>query len=469
MFHRAITAAAGVLLLAGCTMIPEYTRPAMPVPDAWPEPVAPTTDEATPTASDAAVVPWQEFFADDALRAVIRQALEGNRDLRIAALNLSRAEALYRIQRSELSPAVGVQATDERYRLPAPMSDSGHAETVEQASVHLGFSAWELDLFGRLRSLKSAALEQYLASDSSRRAVQISLVATVARAYLALAADQEALALARSTVDLQQESLDLIRRSRDIGVASDLDLRRAESQVAGARAAVAAYAGRVAADRNALELAVGSPVAPDLLPTTLTSVTAPSQPSPGLPSDVLLRRPDIVAAEHLLRAANANIGAARAAFFPRISLTAGVGTMSTGLSGLFDSDSGTWTFTPQLVAPLFAGGSLKANLRAVETDREIAVAQYERSIQTAFAEVANGLARRTTIADQRGAVEDLVAALQDTYRISDARYRSGMDGYLAVLVAQQSLFSAQQDLVNVRLAEESNLVALYAALGGGAS
>ena len=468
MEPKAIPALAGVLLLSACTMIPKYTRPSLPVPDTWSAPAAETAADRPTASPPAAEIPWETFFADPGLRAVIRQALDDSRDLRLAALGVEKAAALYRIQRSELSPAVGVQAADDRSRLPRDVSGTGRAETVEQASVQVGFTSWEIDLFGRLRSLKAAALQQYLATDSTRRAVQISLVGAVSRAYLTLAADREELALAQSTLETQNASLELIRNSRVLGMATDLDLRRAESQVAGARAAVAAYTGLVAADRNTLDLVVGSPVPDHLLPTALDTVTVPADLSPGLPSDVLLGRPDIVAAEHRLRAANASIGAARAAFFPRISLTAAAGTMSAQLDGLFDAGSGTWTFSPRAVGPIFAGGALKANLKAVETDREIAVTRYEMAIQTAFAEVSDALAYRRTLGEQRASMEALVTALQETYRLSDARYRSGLDGYLAVLVAQQSVFAARQDLVSVRLAEEANRVQLYTALGGGA-
>ena len=465
MEPKTISALTSVLLLSACTMIPTYTRPSPPVPDAWSAPAAADRPAASPPAAET---PWDAFFSDPDLRAVVRQALDESRDLRLAALGVEKAAALFRIQRSELAPAVGAQAADSRSRLPRDVSGTGRAETVEQASVQVGFTSWEIDLFGRLRSLKAAALEQYLAADSTRRAVQIAVVGAVSRAYLTLAADHEALSLARSTLESQQASLELIRRSRGLGMASDLDLRRAESQVAGARAAVAAYTGLVAADRNALNLVVGSPVPDHLLPTDLETVTAPTELAPDLPSDVLLGRPDIVAAEHRLRAANAMIGAARAAFFPRISLTAAAGTMSAQLDGLFDAGSGTWTFNPVAVAPIFAGGSLKANLKAVETERAMAVAQYEKAIQTAFAEVGDALAYRRTLGEQRASLEDLVAALEETYRLADARYRGGIDGYLSVLVAQQSLFAAQQELVAVRLAEESNRVGLYTALGGGA-
>jgi len=269
------------------------------------------------------------------------------------------------------------------------------------------------------------------------------------------------------TLEAQQASYELIRATRDAGIASDLDLRQSQSQVEAARVNVAAYTGAVAVDRNALELLVGAPLAPDLLPDEFGAVTDPRGISAGLSSDVLLCRPDILAAEHRLRAANANIGAARAAFFPRISLTASYGTQGPELSDLFAAGTRTWTFVPQIVAPLFASGSLLANLKVSKVDREIAVALYEKAIQTAFAEVSDALTLRTTLVAQREAQEALVVALEETWRLYDARYQAGIDSYLGVLVAQQALFNAQKGEVNVRLAEQANLVTLYKVLGGG--
>ncbi len=410
---------------------------------------------------------WQDFFADEHLISVIEKALAGNRDLRIATLNVERTRALYRIQRSELYPAVGALANAERQRIPSKSTDDGKAETATQYSVAVGVSSWEVDLFGRIRSLKAAALQQYFATEQARRAAQSALVAAVAYAYLALAADTDGLKLSQATLEAQQASLGLIQRSRDLGVASDLELRQVQSQVEAARADVARFTGLLAIDRSDLELLVGAPVDPALLPGGLASIGVPRTVAAGLPSDVLLRRPDVLAAEHQLRAANANIGAARAAFFPRITLTAGLGTVSSDLSDLFASGTGTWSFAPQVTAPIFASGLQMARLKASKVEREIAVARYEQGIQRAFKEVSDALTLRTTLVNQRDAQEALVRALEDTYRLSDARYKAGLDGYLGVLVAQRSLFGAQQALVGVRLAEQANLVTLYAVLGGG--
>lgn len=456
------------LLVGSCTMAPKYERPAMPVADAFSPPtgvLAPA--EAAPAAPAATEVRWQDFFADPRLVSVVDQALANNRDLRIATLTIEKARALYRIQRSELNPTIGVQATGQRYRIPEKMGENGEAKTVGEWSVGLGLASWELDFFGRLRSLKDRSLEQYLATEQAQRATRISVVAAVAATWLQLAADSESLKLSRETLDAQRASYDLIRASRDAGVASDLDLRQAESQVETARASVAAYTGAVAVSRNALDLLVGSRVGDELLPRELGVVADAKAIAAGLPSQVLLNRPDILAAEHQLRGANANIGAARAAFFPRISLTAGIGTMSPDLGSLFAAGTRTWTFAPQILAPLFASGSLLAQLKVSKVDREIAVAQYEKAIQTAFAEVNDALALRETLVDQREAQDALVVSLEETLRLSDARYKAGIDGYLGVLVAQRALFTAQRVQVGVHLLEQVNLVTLYKVLGGG--
>lgn len=465
MRARTVPLVAAALLSCGCATIPRYSRPPAPVPDAWPESAAATGGEAAPAAAE---VGWREFFTDARLRSVIELALANNRDLRVASLNAERVQALYRIQRGEMYPGVGVMASGEVYRLPENMAEGGDAEIVEQHSVRVGVASWEPDFFGRIRSLRASALEQYLATEQARVAGRISLVAGTAGAWLVLAADLEGLRLARSTLETQRSTLDLIRASRDVGMTSDLDLSQAESQVEAARAAVVRLEGLVAVDRNALDLLVGAAVAEDLLPDGLGPVTVSRGVSPGLPSEVLLRRPDILLAEHRLKAANANIGAARAAFFPRVTLTAGAGTLSRELSDLFSSGTRTWTFAPSIVAPIFAGGSLRANLKASRVEREIAVAEYEKAIQKAFAEVSDALTLRKALAAQREAEESLVRALEDTFRLSEARYRGGLDGYLGVLIAQRSLFAAQQAIVGVRLAEQVNLVTLYKVLGGGA-
>ncbi len=452
-----------LLPIAGCSLAPEYQRPEAPVPDRFPVAVP---DPARESAA-AAELDWREFLADERLRAVVEQALAGNRDLRVAALNVERAGALLRIRRSALTPGIGVQAAGQRYRLPERMSESGEASVVEQVALEVGFLSWEIDLFGRVRSLSESALEQYLASEEGERAVRSALVAATASSWLRLAADVEGLRLAEATLAAQREALEMILASRDAGVASDLELRQAESQVETARLSRAELAGALAVDRHALELLLGGALPPELEPEGIHALAPTPELAAGLPSEVLLARPDIRAAEHRLRAANADIGAARAAFFPRISLTAAFGLLSPDLSKLFDSGTRTWRVEPVVQAPIFSGGGLRANLEATRIEREIAVASYEKAIQTAFAEVADGLALRATLAEQRAAQDALLVALEETLRLSEERYRAGIDGYLGVLVAQQTLFRAQQASVLLRLAERANAIALYKALGGG--
>ena len=452
--------ALGMLLCSGCTLAPKYTRPALPVPEAWPG------GAAKPESPLAADTLWRDFFTDPGLRSVIELALASNRDLQIAALNVEKAQALYRIQRSELYPGVGVMASGDKYRLPEKMSSDGRASIKEQYSVNVGILSWELDFFGRLRSLKQQALNQYLATEQARAAAQTSLVAAVAQSYLLHAMDSENLHLAKATFESQKAAYELIAKSRELGIASDLELRQAQSQTDSARSDVAQFSSLVAQDRNALDLLAGTPVPEALLPEGLDAAGELKDVSPGLPSDVLLRRPDLLAAEFQLKAAYANIGAARAAFFPRVSLTAGAGSMSPELSGLFGSGTRTWSFAPQAVAPLFAGGSLWANLKVAKVDRDIAVAQYEKAIQSAFREVSDGLVRRQSLAEQLDAQRSLVAALDESHRLSTARYQAGLDGYLGVLVAQRTLYRAQQGLAATRMAYQANQITLYKSLGG---
>jgi multidrug efflux system outer membrane protein len=455
--------AGAALVLSACTMMPKYQRPAMPVPESFVAPGAADTNAAPP----AAELPWQDFFTDARMKSVIELALENNRDLRVAALNVEKTAAYYRIQRSELMPAVGVGAFGEKYRIPENSTDSGKAEYSESYSVSVGTTAWELDFFGRIRSLNAAALARYLATDEANRAARLSIVGAVAGSYLSLAADEENLALAKATLDAQLKSMELIRRSHDAGITAGLDLHQAQSQVEASRANVARYAGAVSIGRNMLDLLVGAPVPAELLPQGLDTVGEMKPVSAGLPSDVLLGRPDILATEQRLIAANASIGAARAAFFPRVTLTASTGTMDSSLSGLFDSGTRTWSFVPQIIAPIFASGSLRANLKVSELDRDIAVAQYEKAIQVAFSEVSNALALRVTLVEQEDAQHALVTELETTKRLYEARYNAGLDGYLGVLVAERASYDARRTLVGVRLARQANLVELYKVLGGG--
>lgn len=454
------------LIPGGCTMAPKYARPTAPVPAEWPTGAAYAGTQTATNAPEATNLKWREFFTDERLQQIIERALTNNRDLRIAALNVERARAMYGISRAELLPTVNGTASGGRQRMPADLSSTGKAQTSGQYGVNLGVASWEIDFFGRIRSLKDRALEEYLATEQARRSAQILLVSSVAQAYLALAADRENLKLADTTFGAQKSSYDLIKRRHELGLAPELDLHRAQTQVDAARGDVARFTQLVAQDENALNLLVGSPGSSALRPMELGNVTPPKEISAGVSSEVLLSRPDVLQAENLLKAANADIGAARAAFFPRISLTAAIGTASSDLSGLFKSGSGAWSYAPQIVMPIFDARTWSAH-RAAKVQREIAVTQYEKAIQSAFREVADALAIRGTVDQQVSAQESLVHAVSETYRLSNSRYDKGIDSYLGVLDAQRSLYAAQQGLVSLRLAKVASNVRLYAVLGGG--
>jgi multidrug efflux system outer membrane protein len=466
MIRKFIPLIAMFVFMCGCPRPVKYAQPGLPVPSTWPD--KSSAGAGTPGTPAPVDLKWQEFFTDQRLRSVIDLALANNRDLRVAALNIEKVQALYRIQRAELYPTVVASASADAYRLPKDLSGKDHAETVSQIRVGLVTASWELDLFGRIRSLKSAALEQYLATEQARIGTQISLVSAVANTYLALAADRENLKLSQVTLDAQQASYELIQQTRDAGIASDLDLRQAQSQVELARVDIARYSGQIALDENALNLLVGAPVPAGMLSDDLGAVSVFKDVAPGLPSDVLLRRPDILAAEHQLKAASANIGAARAAYFPRITLTAAAGIVSGDLTNLFKPAAGTWEFAPQITLPIFDAGARQAGYRAAEVDRDMAIAEYEKAIQVAFSEVSDSLSLRTTLVAQQDAMQALVNTLDEAYRLSEARYKAGIDSYLTVLVSQRSLYAAQQRLVGVRLERMGNLVTLYKVLGGGA-
>lgn len=457
------------LALSGCsTLAPTYERPATPTPSAWPVSQPDGVVAAKPAEKAIADIQWQEFFVDAQLRKLIALALENNRDLRIAALSIERAQAQYQIRSSDLLPKLNASAGANFQRVPEDLSGKGRAVTTQQYSAGVGISAYELDMFGRVQSLRDQALEQYLATAQAKQSVQISLVAQVAAAYLTVAADRERLKLAKDTLTSLQTSYQLVKSRTDAGIATSLALSQAQASVDAARYESARLTSVVAQDENALNQLVGSPVPPELLPAALSeSLTALKDVSPGTPSDVLLRRPDILQAENNLKGMNANIGAARAAMFPRISLISSVGFGSTELSGLFKSGSFAWSLAPNISLPIFDGGSNKANLKVAEIDKTIAVAQYEKAIQTAFREVADTLAQRSTIDEQLAAQKSLNDATSESYRLSQARYDQGVDGYLNVLDAQRSLYSAQQNLISVRAARLSNLVTLYKVLGGG--
>jgi multidrug efflux system outer membrane protein len=453
-----------VATTSACSLIPEYLRPQAPVPESFPN----TDAKAASSAAQLSDIPWQDYFADAQLREVIGLALNNNRDLRVAALNIEKARALYRVQRADLFPRVGITGTETAQRLPGDLTSSGDATTTHQYSATIGFSAYELDFFGRIRSLNAQALEQYLATEEAKRSAQISLVAEVANAWLTLAADKERLALSRSTLETRQKSYELIRRTFEVGVGSALDVRQAESLMESSRADVARYTAQEAKDANALALIVGTTVSADLLPAKLSdSVSAITEVPAGVPSEVLTRRPDVLQAERVLRAANANIGAARAAFFPSITLTAGAGVASDSLGGLFSGGGGTWSFIPQIKLPIFEAGRLTANLEATKVQREINVAQYEKAIQTAFREVADAFAEKSTLTERLDARRKLVDATKVSFTLSEARYKGGIDSYLGFLDSQRVLYLAQLELIEIRLIESANRVSLYKVLGGG--
>jgi multidrug efflux system outer membrane protein len=456
--RASLVAAVASLALAGCgSLIPAYQRPAAPVPATFP---ADTTPAAAPGAEAAADIDWQRFFADPRLRRLIGLALENNRDLRVAVLNIEQARALYQVRRADELPTLGAGATVARQPALGSVANS--------YAVGLAVSGYELDLFGRVRALSDAALRQYLATAESRQAVHISLVASVANAYLALLADDELLNVTRQTLATREEGLRLIKLRFDAGASSELDYRQAESLLEGARVALAQALRQRALDENALQLLLGQSPPADLPPPLpLDAQQIPGDLPAGLPSDLLVRRPDLRAAEQQLLGANANIGAARAAFFPRIALTANLGTASGELDGLFRSGSFAFTGTAQLLQPIFDYGRNRSNLEVAQVNRDIAIAQYERSIQTAFREVSDALAGRATLGEQLRAQVAQTNALAVTYRLADLRYRAGAASYLDTLDAQRSLFTAQQALVQTQALRLQNLVTLYRVLGGG--
>lgn len=451
--------------LAGCSMAPRYTRPASPVPDTWP------TDSTAATAAapvHAADLGWREVFTEPRLQALIALALENNRDLRVAVLNVEKARALYNIQKVVWLPQVDGQASTSRSRTPADLSSSGQITYGESYRVGLGITAYEVDLFGRVASLKDAYLQTYQATEEARRSAQLSVVASVVQQYYAERATEEQLTLARQTLTSLETSFEATRRSYEAGAASELDLRTAEAQLASVRASLATYEQSAAQAHHALAVLIGSKL-PDTLPAPLALVDAPLNDDlpAGLPSDLLQRRPDLLGAEHTLQSANANIGAARAAFFPKITLTAFGGSSSAALDGLFESSAKTWSFSPQLSVPIFAAGRNKANLDVAWTEQRIEVAHYEKAIQVAFQEVSDALATRTSVRGQVAAQRARVEAETARHRLSDLRYRGGVDSYLVLLTAQRDLFTAQQSLIQSEYARLANVAALYKALGGG--
>ena len=455
-------------LLAGCmNLAPNYQPPAAPVPAAWTSLPA-TSESSTASALDTG---WRDFFTDERLRNVVALALANNRDLKVAALNIERARAQYNISRADLYPTLNAGADGSRTRTPASTASSGKSSVSNRFSADLSFTSYEIDFFGRVKNLNEAALQDFFQTEENRRSTQISLVASVANAWLTLAADLQRLQLARNTLDSQRRSYSLVERAHALGAQSGLALAQSQSTVDAARADVAEFDGQVERDRNALALLVGATPPAEWLPLENTLLPEQSAarlmaPPAGLPSSVLQQRPDVLAAEHALRASNADIGAARAAFYPRIALTGSAGTASPTLSGLFQGANRAWSFGPSISIPIFDGGANRAGLKAAEVQRDIQIATYEKTLQTAFREVADALAARRTLAERLAAQQSLVAATSRSFELSQALFKSGSGSYLDVLDAQRSLYAVQQSLIGLLLTEQANRLSLYKVLGG---
>lgn len=444
------------LLLGGCSLAPDYQRPATPAGATWQ-----ASSDVTTTRG------WKGTFSDPQLQQLITLALSNNRDLRIAALNVQSYEARYRIQRAAQLPTVGVDGSGTRQQTAGDINGSGREQIGSQYAANVGITAYELDFFGRIQSLKDQALENYLAQQESQRSTHIALVASVANAYLTLLADQDLLTLSQQTLQTEQESYELTSKKFNLGAASDMELAQGKTTLESARVSQAQYQRQVAQDKNALMLLIGGNLPADLQQTRALDDVALTPVPVGAPSSLLQQRPDVLAAEHSLKAANANIGAARAAFFPTITLTATAGSASNELSSLFDSGNGTWLFMPKLSLPIFDGGKRTADLDVAEIEAKKAVASYEQSIQSAFREVADGLVAQQSYQQQLAAQQALVEANQRYFDLAEKRYQQGVDSYLTRLDAQRSLFSAQQSLIATRLALLGNEVNLYKAIGGG--
>lgn len=460
-------AGAAAMVLAGCSLIPAYERPAAPVPAVYPG--AQAASGVQSPQSPASTLAWQDFFTDPRLAKLIETALANNRDLRVSVLNIEQARAQFQIQRSAQFPALDLTASGSRSSPNALQAVGVGGSVASSYSVNLGITAWELDFFGRVASLKEQALAQFLATEESRKAAQISLIGAVASGWLTLIADDQLLELTRQTLATREESQKLTRLRFDSGVVSEIDLRLAETLAESARASYAEQQRLRMQDENALALLLGAPVPAEATEggRGLDAIALMPDLPAGLPSDLLGERPDIRAAEQQLIAANANIGAARAAFFPRVALTSSIGTASSEFSGLFDKGSKAWSFAPQITLPIFDAGRNQAGLDSARAGREIAVAQYEKSIQTAFREVADALAGRATLGEQLRALRAQSNAEEVRFRLSDLRYRNGIASALDLLDSQRSLYGVQQAAVQTRLLQLQNQVALYKTLGGG--
>jgi multidrug efflux system outer membrane protein len=445
------------VVLAGCSFAPTYDRPAAPIPGSWS-----AASKASPVSVQS--LHWKDFVIDERLRSRIETALANNRDLRQTLLNVQTARAAYRVQRADQLPGLEAQASGNRQRLPADLSGTGAARVQSNYQAGVGLMAFELDLFGRMRSLSEAALMEYLATEETARSVQISLVAEVIQASLAHDSARQRQVLALRTLQARDKEWQLMSERRKTGTAGRLDEQEAQGQLELARAEVERLSRELRQAANALDWLVGDgsvQAAADLSAAPLVQ-----EIGAGLPSDLLELRPDIRAAEYQLRSRNASIGAARAAFFPRISLTGSYGSASAELSDLFAGGQRSWSFMPQLSLPIFDGGRNRANVQVAESNQRIALSQYEKSVQTAFKEVADVLADRAQWGERLDAQTSMVANTQKAFDLSNARFKAGVDNYLTVLDAQRSLYTAQQTLIGLRLSEQLNRVTLWKALGG---
>lgn len=464
-----MSALLGLAALAGCNLAPRYERPAPAIPASWPagDAYLRATEATLPSLS------YRDIFRDPALQALIKRALANNQDVRVALANVAFARGQLRVQRAQLLPRIDGSASVTVGESGATRSTAGGGSsggTSANYDLGVGLTAFEIDLFGHVRSLSDSALQDYLATEAAVRTARLSLIAEVANAYLILATDRSLLAIARDTATIAARSVELTRARLSGGIAPRTELRQAETVLAQARSDAANLTAIVAQDRNALELLIGAPVGDADLATSIESVDGSLAELPaGLDSHILLRRPDVVQAEYRLRSANALIGAARAAFFPRINLTAVAGLASGALSSLFTAGAFAWSVQPSVLLPIFDAGANRGNLEATRALREAAVAQYQKTIQTAFREVADALARRGTIEDQYEAQANLVAAARDSYMLADARYREGVESFLVSLDAQRTLYSARRSLAATTLVRAANLVELYRALGGDAT
>ncbi|ATG79814.1 efflux transporter outer membrane subunit [Pseudoalteromonas sp. 1_2015MBL_MicDiv] len=451
--------AIALLVLSGCQLAPEQKDLVLPVSDAY----------ASGTAQSAAQqLNWQQFFNDEKLQTLISQSLEHNKDMQIAVLNVQRVRGLYQIEDSALYPSLDLNASGTRQRLPADLAGTGDATISSQYSATVGITSYELDIWGKVRNQSAQALQNLYSTELSQYSTQVSLISELANAWLNYATDLQLLELAKETLTSQQESLSLTQKSFDLGATSSITLEQLRSTVATAKVDIATYKRLLKRDKSALDLLVGKSVSADLLPDKdLTNLISMPEVPVGLPSDLLSQRPDIKAAEHLMLAANANIGIARAAFYPSISLTANAGSASSDLSGLFDSGSGTWSFVPSISLPIFNMGRNQANLDVAKADQEIAVATYQQKIQNAFREVADALADREGYQEQLSALDMLISSRQITFDLSKMRYEKGADSYLQVLDAQRTWYGAQQQLIAGQQAYLASQINLYKALGGG--